>query len=429
MTPPEQNQKFKATPFQIFCWCVFDWAHSPFFSVIITFVFSNYFVRAVAPSVTTGTMYWGWAIGIGGVLTALLSPVIGAIADYTGSRKIWLSGFCAVATISTALLWFTYPHTHWILWGLTFVVIAQICFELAQLFYNAIMAAITPSAWMGRVSGWGWGLGYIGGIFCLVIALFVCIKMLPHENSANVRSVALLVAAWFLIFSLPLMIFTPDRQLQASMPILKACRNGLGELWTTFQHARHYQGILLFLLAHLIYTDGLNTLFSVGGTFAGGTFNMSFERILLFAITLNVTAGIGAMLFAWVDDYISSKFTIIVSLIGLIVCGMAILFTYDVLWFWIFSCVLGIFVGPTQAASRSYMAHISPPNLYNQMFGLYNFSGKISSFSGPFIFAILTGMFHSQRAGMSSIVILLVVGLLILFFAVPNAKRAVSAVS
>lgn len=409
-----------ATSWQIFCWCLFDWAHSAFPIIIITFVFSNYFIRSVAHSVTTGTAYWAWAIGTAGVFIALLSPICGTIADYTGHRKRWLAILSLICIIATALLWFVQADSKWIIWALVFVTISQTSFELIQIFYNAIMVDIAPKDKIGRISGWGWGLGYIGGIVCLAIALVVFVNILPKSADINVRSTTLLVAIWFAIFALPLLIFTPEYS-SKKMAISDACRKGLSELWQTITHAKQYKGILLFLIAHLIYIDGLNTLFAVGGTFAGGTFNMSFSQILIFAITLNISAGIGAISFAWLDDYLGSKLTIALSIVGLILSVSLILFAYSLTWFWLFSFALGLFVGPTQAASRSYMAHISPQNLLTQMFGLYNFSGRISSFIGPFIFGILTEAFHSQRAGMSSVVVMMIVGLTLLI-AAPNAK-------
>ncbi len=414
------NSQTHATPFQIFCWCLFDWGHSAFPIIMTTFIFSNYFIRSVAHSITFGTVCWAWTIALAGVLIAILSPLVGAIGDFAGRSKPWLFAMTTLCVSASALLWFTQPNSGWLIWAIVFIVIANIGYELAQIFYNTIMVHIAPQHKLGRISGWGWGLGYVGGLICLGVAL-ICVHLLPDHNLINVRSTSLLTAIWFALFAVPLFIFTPDR-VTIKLPIRQACRRGLTELWQTLLTARQHKGLILFLIAHLLYIDGLNTLFTVGGTFAGGTFHMSFSKILIFAITLNASAGIGAALFAWVDDLLGAKLTITISLIGLIITGTGMLLTHSLAWFWSFGLILGLFVGPTQAASRSYMARIAPAELLTQMFGLYNFSGRISSFIGPFLFGLLTELFQSQRAGMTSILIMIIPGLLLLLF-VPNVKH------
>jgi MFS transporter, UMF1 family len=399
-------------------WCLFDWAHSAFPTVIITFIFSTYFIREVAHSTIHGTAYWGWAIGASGIVVALFSPIFGSIADYTGRRKLWLATFTLGTIIFTALLYFTRPSTHWIWWALIIVGIANACYEFTQIFYNAIMTNIVPSSMLGRVSGWGWGVGYLGGLVCLSIALliFVMSGWFTSHHSINVRIPTLLVAVWFFVFSIPLFLYTPDNQ-RSSYSFLFAVKKGLVELFRTLKQIRHYSPIFLFLIARLIYTDGLNTLFAFGGIFAAGTFHMDYMQILVFAIVLNVTAGLGALLFAWIDDWIGAKHTILISLIGLMISGFIILTLHSIGWFWVMSAVLGIFVGPVQAASRSYMARIAPPQLINQMFGIYQLSGRVTAFLGPILVSTLTIIFNNQRAGMAVIFVMVFIGFLMLLFA------------
>ncbi len=404
------------SPFGIFCWCFFDWAHSAFPTVIISFVFATYFTESVADSTILGTAYWGWTMGLSGILVGILSPIFGSIADYTGKRKPWLAIFILGNVITTALLFFTQPSPQWVLWALIFVVLASVFYELTQVFYNAMMISISPKEKIGRISGWGWGLGYIGGLVCLVIALFLFVdgNWFPKTMSLNIRSTTLLVAGWFLIFAIPLFVFTPDVSPTGSS-LSSACKKGLKELWHTLKSIREYKAVFMFLLAHLIYIDGLSTLFVFGAIFAAGTFHMTYMQILIYAILLNLTAGIGAAIFAFVDDYIGPKFVVCISLIAMIITGTIILFSHSIVWFWILSAILGIFVGPTQAASRSYMARLTPSHLTNQMFGIYQFSGRITSFVGPILVGTITEIFKSQRLGMSVIFIMMFVGLLILF--------------
>lgn len=409
------NKTKHGTPFQIFCWCLFDWAHSAFPTVIVTFIFGTYFTRSVVGSSVKGTAYWGWMMGISGFAVAILSPVLGSIADYTGRRKPWLAGFTAFNILSTALLFFTYPDTLSIWWALTFLFLANIFYELTQVFYNAMMASISPKDKIGRISGWGWGLGYFGGLACLALALYIFIKgqWFTSSEDLNIRLTTLLTAAWFLVFGLPLFIFTPDVKKEI-ISSKEAVVKGVQELWHTLKEIKKYRDIFLFIIAHLFYIDGLSTLFIFAGIYASGTFNMSYTQILYFAMILNISAGIGAGIFAWVDDFIGPKFTICFSLIMMIFMGTIILFIKSTIWFWIFSAVLGLFVGPTQAASRSYMARLSPPHLTNQMFGIYQLSGRITTFIGPILVGSITEIFKNQRAGMSVVFLMMLIGLIFL---------------
>ncbi len=412
--------KKTTTPFQIFCWCVFDWAHSAFPTVIITFVFGTYFIRSVADSTIKGTAYWGWLIGVSGIVVALLSPVLGSIADYTGRRKPWLAVFTLSNIILTGLLFFTLPSPSWIWWALIVLFFATVTYEFTQVFYNAMMVSIAPKQKVGRISGWGWGLGYFGGLLCLAIALifFIKGKGVSRTEDLNIRLTTLLVAAWFLIFGIPLFLFTPDVE-KTDKTSREAIVQGIKELWNTLKEIKKYRSVFLFIIAHLFYIDGLSTLFIFAGIYAAGTFHMSYTQILYYAMILNVSAGIGAVIFAWVDDFVGPKFTICFSLVAMIVAGSLVLVVKSVLWFWILSAVVGFFVGPTQAASRSYMARLAPPHLINQMFGIYQLSGRITTFIGPILVGVLTEVYKSQRAGMAVVFVMMLIGYFILL-AVPK---------
>lgn len=417
-THPNKGMLTKpATKFGLFCWCVFNWAHASFPTLIITFIFSTYFTRAIVHNTVMGTSYWGWGIGISGILVAISSPFLGSINDFTGRRKPWLAIFTLICIICTALLFFAKPNHHWMWYALILVGLGNIAYEFTQLFYNGMMVSIAPRDYIGRLSGWGWALGYIGGLTCLAIGLFCIIKApwIPSTQSLNVRATTLLVAVWFLIFAIPLFIFTPDLK-RSPLAFIDACQKGVKQLYRTFHQTREYKGIFIFLIGYLIYTDGLNTLFILGGVFASGSFHMNYTQILIFAILLNVTSAIGAFGLAFVDDWVGPKFTICLSLIATIIVGSVILFVYQDRWFWILAAILGLFVGPLQAASRSYMARIAPKHLVSQMFGLYQIAGRITAFLGPILVGTFTDLFQSQRVGMGLIPILLLLGLVILFF-------------
>ena len=265
-------------------------------------------------------------------------------------------------------------------------------------------------------------MGYFGGLASLIIALLVFIDStwLSSAHALNIRVTALFVAAWFIICAIPLFLFTPDIP-KTNTGIVAACKAGLIELGQTLMQIRHYSKIFLFLTAHLLYTDGLNTIFVFAGVFAAGTFHMSYSQILIFAIVLNITSGIGAFCFAFIDDKIGPKFTICLSIAAIIILGSIAISLNNILWFWIVASALGIFVGPTQAASRSYMAHIAPKHLLNQMFGIYQLSGNITGFIGPLLVAGFTQAFQNQRVGLATALGLMFIGLILLLFA-PKVK-------
>jgi UMF1 family MFS transporter len=403
----------------LFSWCFFDWANSAFPTVIVTFVFAAYFTQEVATSPIVGTSQWGYALALSGVAIALLSPIVGAVADKRGRRKPWIASFSLLCAICSVLLWFTEPNPSWVIWGLTFFALGNFAFEVGTVFYNSMLPDIVPPARIGRMSGWGWGLGYFGGIACLLIIwLFFAAPDTPPfgldlSTKEQIRIAAPIVAVWFLIFALPLFLFTPDRA-ATGIPIKESIWLGLMEIGQTIRSIRQNANIARFLLARLFYIDGLNTLFAFGGIYAAGTFGMSFQEILQFAIALNISAGIGAMLFAWIDDWIGSKRTIMIALVGLIAFGIPILFITSKTAFLVLALFLGIFMGPAQAASRSLMARLAPPGRVTEMFGLFALSGKVTAFLGPAVLAWVTAIFASQRAGMATVIIFIAAGALIL---------------
>jgi len=288
-----------------------------------------------------------------------------------------------------------------------------------MIFYNAMLPDLAGPRRIGRISGWGWGLGYAGGMVCLVIALFGFVKAqtplfgVTTDQAAHVRAVVLLAAAWFAVFSLPLFLFVPDRA-ATGQGALRALAGGLATLAATLRNIRNYATILRFLAARMLYSDGLVTLFAVGGIYAAGTFGMDFGEVVQFGIALNVTAGLGSLAFSWADDRVGAKAVIVCSLVALILLGGAALVVESKTAFWVIGMALGAFVGPAQSASRSMMARLAPEDLRTEMFGLYALSGKATSFLGPIAFGFVTGLFDSQRAGMATILVFLGAGLLLL---------------
>jgi len=412
-------EKSEATALGKWGWALYDWANSAFAAVIVTFVFATYFSQGIAVDEVAGTVQWGHAMTVSALIAAFLGPTLGAIADAGGRRKPWVFVFTWLCVIATALLWFAAPSPDWVLYTLVLVVIANLGLDMAGVFYNAMLKDLVPPSRLGRLSGWAWGLGYFGGLSCLVIALFALVQTetplfgLDKDQAEHVRATGPLVAIWLAFFSLPFFLLTPDRQ-SAGLSIFTAVRQGMQQLWQTVVHVKRHRTVGHFLLARMLYIDGLNTLFAFGGIYAAGTFGMELADVITFGILLNVTGGIGAFGFAWLDDRLGSKPVILVALIGLMACGLAAVMTTSVTVFWIIGGLLGLFVGPTQAASRTLMTRLAPREKQTEMFGLYALSGKVTAFLGPLVLATVTDWTDSQRAGMATILIFFVAGFALL---------------
>jgi UMF1 family MFS transporter len=411
----ENNRRAPA----VIAWCFGDWGLSAFNTVIGTFVFSVYFARGVYGDETAGSAAWGYALALAGFAVALLCPVFGAIADRGGRRLPWLAASLMLTIVPTFLLWNVLPNPAYVTMALALVVIASIGFELASLFYNALLPTVAPRERMGRVSGWGWGLGYMGGLACLAVCLFGFIQPetpwfgVSKEASENVRATSVIVALWLSVFLLPLFFFVREPRTGA-MPASRAVREGLAAVVATVKQLPRQPNLFRYLIASALYRDGLNTLFAVGGLFAAGTFGMGLDQILIFALGLNVTAGLGAAIFAWADDGIGSRATILWAILGFLVFGVPIVFAENATVFIVLGLGLGLFVGPIQAASRTFMARLSPPDLTTEMFGLYALTGRSIAFFGPLMFATATDLFDSQRAGVATILLSLTLGGLLL---------------
>lgn len=417
--PQTQGIPVKPGRRAILSWCLFDWANSPYPTIVITFVFSAYFAKGVVGDEIEGTVLWSRAIATAGFLVAILGPLLGAVADRTGRLKSWIAIFSLGCVFATGSLWFVTPDRSSIALALVAVVIATVCFEVVTIFYNATLPEMGPANRIGRIGGWGWGAGYIGAIACLGLCLVTLIQTetppfgLDPEQAETVRATVIVVGFWWLLFGWPFLAFVRDRP-STGVGLWAAARTGIPKLWATVKDLKRRRHAGMFLLARMIYVDGLVTLFQFGGLYAAGTFGMSFAAIIKFGIAMNVAAGAGAFGFAWVEDRVGAKQTIVIALAGLIGFGAAVLMAPSAYWFWIFGLSMSVFIGPVQSASRGLMIQLSPPDSRAEMFGLYALSGKSTSFLGPLIFGLVTAGFESQRAGMATILMFWIVGLALL---------------
>jgi UMF1 family MFS transporter len=400
----------------IVAWTLYDFANSPFTTLVVTFVYARYFTEAVASSSIEGTALWGYAITATALIVAIGSPILGALADQGGYRKRFLLLATAISAGATAVLFGILPGQ--VLAALLVFVIANVAFEFATVFYNAYLPDLTTPANIGRVSGWGWGLGYFGGLLALGVALLTLVQPetpwfgFSLEAGENIRATNLLVAVWFVVFSLPLVFFVHDRK--PAVRSRDVVADAFRQLAGTFREVRRHRETVKFLIARLVYNDGLVTIFAFGGIYAAGTFGFTVTEVLIFGIVINLAAGVGALLMGYMDDWLGAKRTILVSLIGLIVASIIGVFAENASWFWVAGVAIGIFSGPNQSASRSLMGRYVPPGMQNEFFGFFAFSGKLTAFIGPFLLSLVTGFSQSQRVGMTVVIMMFILGLMLL---------------
>jgi MFS transporter, UMF1 family len=411
-----------ATRRAIWAWALYDFANSPFTTLVVTFIYAAYFTQAMTDDEISGTRLWTTAISTTAIVVALASPLMGAVADRGGYRKLFLVAFTAICIGATVRLYGIPPGADGAdtaLQALVWFVVANIGFEMASVFYNAFLPDVASADRIGRVSGYGWSLGYFGGLLALVLALVGFVQPetpwfgFSRAAGENVRATNLLVAGWYAVFSLPLLLWVHEDRSRTTRGghIVRA---SYAQLVRTLTEVRKYRQVVRFLLARLLYNDGLVTVFAFGGIYAAGTFDFTIEEILVFGIVLNVTAGFGAFVCGFLDDRIGGKRTIQISLVGLSTATLLAMVAQTRLWFWLAGVFIGIFSGPNQSASRSLMGRFVPSGKENEFYGFFAFSGKATAFVGPFVLGQLTEAFDSQRFGVSIVLVLFVAGAFVL---------------
>jgi UMF1 family MFS transporter len=434
----------------VISWIFFDWAAQPFFTLITTFVFAPYFATHVAPDAASGQALWGFATAAAGLIIALMSPVLGAIADRSGRRKPWIAAFGALLVIGSGLMWFGKPGDASVIPPLLLAyALATIGVELATVFNNAMMPSLVPPDRIGRLSGTGWATGYVGGILSLVLVLgflaanpdtgrtlfgFIPLFGLDPVTHQGDRITGPLSGIWFIIFVLPMFLLTPDYP--AKRRIGEALREGLTELRQTLAELPKQQSMAAFLLANMIYTDALVSLFAFGGIYAAGTFGWNTIQIGTFGILLAIAGTFGAWLGGKLDDKLGPKRVIAGSMLILLFAIVAILLVdKDSILFikvapptlggalfsgaaerayLVLGCLIGAAGGPLQAASRTLLIRLAPKDLIAQYFGLFALTGKVTSFVGPLLIGAITAITASQKAGMAVLVVFFVAGLALL---------------
>lgn len=400
---------------EIVSWCLYDFSSSAFNTLMITFIFNFFFVNVIADDPRAGTVMWGLALNISAVVVALTMPVMGAIADFSGRKKTFLVVAALQSILFTALLFFVGPGQATL--AIVLFIFANIGFESANVFYYAFLPELTDNRNIGRVSGAGFFTGYMGGLLSLALGLMMVREWLPTENHLNVRATILLVAAWFLVFSLPMFLFVRERAPRRQASLGEYAREGFRRLGRTIGHLGTFREPAKLILARMIYNDGLVTVIAMASIYAGAVLGMELEQVLAMGIALNVAAGIGAFAFGFVDDRIGGKKTIMITLVALIIAGIIGIRADTVRGFWIAATLIGLMMGPNQSASRSLLARMVPDQKQTEFFGLFAFSGKLSSLLGPLVYASVVAATGDHKLAMSSIIGFFAIGFVVLLFA------------
>jgi len=435
----------------IVAWAFWDWGGAAFNAVITTFVFTVYLtgslfidpalkaardaevdlkgpahaaVTAAEAPLSSGL---GFGLAIAGIVVALIAPVLGQRTDGSGRRKLWLAINTGVVVVITVLMFFVQGQPSFFLLGVALVSVGTVFYEIATVNYNAMLIQVSTPTTVGKVSGLGWGAGYLGGIVLLLIVYFGLVVAgstpgtggllgVSEENGLNIRVIALIAAAWTLVFALPILIAVPEMTKANQRPKVGFFQSyvvlfrDIAALW------RESRNTVLFLISSALFRDGLVGVFTFGGILAQGTFGFTSGQVIIFAIAANVVAGVSTFVSGLFDDKFGAKPVIMVALVGLVLAGLGVFFVHDLgsNAFWVGGLILCLFVGPAQSASRTFLARITPAGREGEVFGLYATTGRAVSFLAPLLFATFVAVFGAQYWGILGIVLVLLVGLILL---------------
>lgn len=432
---------------RVLAWALWDWGSAAFNAVITTFVFTRWITSdafvdpatvAAAAAEAGGdgpanalldaaladhSAWLGWGLTGAGLLIALLAPVTGSSADRSGRRKRWLGVHTAITVLVSASMFFVTPdpgalETNLLL-GIALLAVGNVFFELAGVNYNAMLAQVSSPTTVGKVSGLGWGAGYVGGIVLLLILFVGFINPdvgwfgVTGEGGLDVRVSVLVAAGWFGLFALPVFLSVPELEVAEVRPrrtlvgSYRALAADVARLWRTSRPT------LAFLVASAVYRDGLAGVFVFGAIIASTTFGFSASEVIVFAIVANVVAGLATVVSGFLDDRLGPKAVIVGSLVGLVIAGSTVFVLHDggQTVFWVFGLLLCVFVGPAQSASRSLLTRLSPPGRESEIFGLYATTGRAASFLAPFAFSTAVAIAGAQYWGVLGLVLVLLLGL------------------
>ena len=389
---------------KIFIWSLFDFANTSFSIVVVTFLYAVYFKKVVAQGQPIGDLYWSFGTSIAMIITAIISPVLGAIADYSAGKKRFLLFFTLLCIAGTASLFFVGSGN--VFWGVVIFILANVGFEAGLVFYDSFLPEITQPKNYGRVSGYGFAMGYLGSLATLAI-------IYPLIQAEMIKESFPVAALFFLIFSLPLFIYLKDNRKKV-VEHESYFKIGVTRVWGTLSHLKNYKNLATFLLAYFFYIEGVNTIIFFSGNYASTTLGFSESELLIFFLTVQTTAIAGSVLLGIVADSIGQQKTIIITLFMWLITVVIAFLVQDKNGFYIVGLIAGAAMGSSQSTSRSLMSKLTPVEKKTEFFGFYSLFGKSSAVIGPLVFGLVSYISGDQRLAIISIGFFFLIGLLIL---------------
>lgn len=405
MSPPPSAPVAKRSRFAIPAWCLYDFANSTYAAVIVGAVYSTYYIKVVVGNDTgRGDFWWGTvAVNISALIVAFTSPVMGAVADLSGARRLLWTSYTALAVAGTASL--VLVHQGDVVLGCVLFVLANVGMEGATNFYNAYLPELAPPGKMGRISAWGFALGYLGSLAGLAAAL-------PLARRGDFEVIWLVVAAIFATFALPGILLVGPGGTRA-MSVRAAAKHGWTHVGAIFREVLGMRELRRFLLAYFLYINGVNAAYTFAGSYAVTTFGLTTADVIKLLVLVQVTALLGALAMAKPSDVLGPKRVVQFSLV--LWCGtcVALIVVRDVRLFWAACAVAGVGLGSVQAASRTFMATLIPKGREDEMFGFYALCGRSSTPLGAMAWGIASTLSGTQRVAVAAITPFFVAGLVI----------------
>lgn len=403
---------------RIISWCLFDFANSSYSAVVAAVIFPVYFANTIVGNdAGSGDLWWGRAISLSMAAVVLSSPFLGGIADFGGIRKKLLFSYTFVCVSSVAAL--SLIHKGMVLEGFLLIVLANIGMEGGLVFYNSFLPEIADREYQGRVSAWGFAIGYAGSIASLVFAV-------PLVGKGHFDATWLMVSAFFILFSIPAFLFLP-RDRRNGTKIIHAARAGFRYTWNTLRQIWSQRQVRRFLISYFIYEDGVNTVIVFSSIYAATTLGFSTKELIGLYLIVQATALAGAFLMARPIDYRGPKKVVSLSLLMWTIVSVLAFFAKSKGYFWLIASIAGLGLGTVQAATRAFFMQFIPPDHESEYFGVYAMVGKSSAISGPLIFGYISSTYGSQRPAILSVASFFLVGLLLIQFVKgggPNIKAS-----
>jgi len=445
---------------RIWGWFFFDWASQPYNTLMLTFIFGPYFGQTAAEALMAGGMdegaaraeaqaLWGYGLTIAGLTIAVLAPILGSVADTSGRRMPWVWLFSALYVIGAWGTWYTAPADFSATWALAFFGIGLIGMEFATIFTNSYLPSLGPREELGRISGSGWGFGYIGGVLALAFMLIFFVAGddgrtmtgfepafgLDPARGEDSRAVGPLTAIWFAVFMVPFFLWVRDGPPPAGAHYRLG--QGLRDLWHTIKRLPQHRSLLAYLGSSMFYRDALNGMYTFGGIYALGVLGWSIMEVAIFGIL----AAISGAVFAWVGGRADRRFG---PMPVIVTCCVVLIFTACLIvglgpdavfgvpvaegsalpdqLFYLAGLLIGAAGGAVQSSSRNMMTRQANQKRMTEGFGLYALSGKATTFLAPWLIAVTTDLTGNQRLGVSPLIGLFCLGLILLIWVKPHGE-------